>query len=218
MFEAIIEILVIIIFLYIAYKAHGDLRRGRGGAVTRQGQRLRNLALIIGVFAFFATWDLLNNSLAVLWFETEKLSLNIFKFLPLRNSLKPVLLICIVLLVVTAFWFSYFLKKRNQSVSDFLSLKRESFKKTGPRLTGKSTSTNRFEEKYLNSAFLDKFERHISDDDLREICFDLKIDYENLSGDNKRARMRSLLQLLNRESRIKSLIVKLQSFRPNVNW
>ncbi|MEZ4594130.1 MAG: hypothetical protein R3D55_23760 [Chloroflexota bacterium] len=216
MFEAIIEILILVVFIYIAKDAYGKLQRGRGGKVTDEGWRLMKIALVVGVFAFFAVWDLLNNSLVILWVETEKLSLRIFEFLPVRNSIKPILLISLVLLASAAIYLWFVLKKRNQNIGDVLGVWRKDISKTD--LSSSKRTSRKSSSKYLTLSFLDKFDKAVSEDNLRELCFDLRIEYENLSGDNKRAKMRSLLELLDRESRMEVLINRLQNIRPNVHW
>ncbi|MBK8905338.1 MAG: hypothetical protein IPM53_29415 [Anaerolineaceae bacterium] len=54
--------------------------------------------------------------------------------------------------------------------------------------------------------------------DLRNLCWDLGIDYENLSGENKLDKTRELLDYLDNRSRIADLLVILQKERPKIGW
>ena len=54
--------------------------------------------------------------------------------------------------------------------------------------------------------------------DLRNLCWDLGIDYENLSGDNKLDKTRELLDYLDNRSRVADLLVILQKERPKIAW
>ena len=216
MFEAFIEIIIILAFVKIGYDAHGHLKRGRGGPVTREGRRLRNITILIGVFAFFAAWDLLNNSLAVLWAGTESLSLKIFTFLPIRNSLKPIILIGIVIVVCLAVYVAASPKIKNKLIRYTFDFRGKYSNKSV--LEQNKIGVDKSTKKYLTSMFLDKFDQYINDDEFRDICLDLEVEYENLPGNHKRARMRSLMKLLNRQSRIEILVKSLQKIRPNVYW
>lgn len=216
MFEAIIEILIIVVFIYTANDAYGKLKRGQGGKVTHEGRRLARIALVVGIFAFFAVWDLLNNSLAVLWAGTERLSLKIFTFLPIRNSLKPIILIGIVIVVCLAVYVAASPKIKNKLIRYAFDFRRKNSNKSV--LEQNKIGIDKSTKKYLTSMFLDKFDQYINDDEFRDICLDLEVEYENLSGNHKRARMRSLMKLLNRQSRIEILVKRLQKIRPNVNW
>ncbi len=61
-------------------------------------------------------------------------------------------------------------------------------------------------------------EAHFNQEELKTLCFDLKIDYDSLSGDNKSAKTRELIQLCQREKRIDELLQYCRTTRPNVEW
>jgi hypothetical protein len=54
--------------------------------------------------------------------------------------------------------------------------------------------------------------------DLQTLCFDLRVPYENLSGEEHRLKVLSLIQLLERTNRIDELIANGQRLRPDVTW
>lgn len=62
----------------------------------------------------------------------------------------------------------------------------------------------------LNEAF--------NETDLQNICFDLGIDYENLSGDNKLDKTRELLEYHDNRGTIPDLIEVLKKERPKISW
>ncbi|MBK9711493.1 MAG: hypothetical protein IPO81_09230 [Kouleothrix sp.] len=57
-----------------------------------------------------------------------------------------------------------------------------------------------------------------SDDELRELCFDLGIDYENLPGAGKAAKARELVAYAQRRGRMQDLVTTCQQLRPNAPW
>jgi hypothetical protein len=59
---------------------------------------------------------------------------------------------------------------------------------------------------------------HLNINDIKNICYDLNIDYEDLSGDRKSDKIRELLQFCHRHGRIQDLIAKLANDYPNVKW
>ena len=54
--------------------------------------------------------------------------------------------------------------------------------------------------------------------ELRELCFHLDIDYDDLEGDNKRGKCLALVQLCERNGRLKELAQWGQTVRPNKEW
>ena len=54
--------------------------------------------------------------------------------------------------------------------------------------------------------------------ELRELCFHLEIDYDDLEGNNKRAKCLALVQLCERNGRLKELAQWGQTVRPNKEW
>jgi hypothetical protein len=67
---------------------------------------------------------------------------------------------------------------------------------------------------HLRQVLADRF----SPGDLQTLCFDLGVPYENLSGEEYRLKVLSLIQLLERTNRIDDLIAFGQKIRPDVNW
>lgn len=51
----------------------------------------------------------------------------------------------------------------------------------------------------------DFIDRYFDDNELRDLCFDLGIDYQNLSGDNKSAKIRELIMHCERYGRYQEL-------------
>lgn len=59
---------------------------------------------------------------------------------------------------------------------------------------------------------------YFNDDELRDLCFTLGIDYENLGGDTKSEKVLELIQYCERHGRSDDLINTIQRYRPNVDW
>jgi hypothetical protein len=59
---------------------------------------------------------------------------------------------------------------------------------------------------------------HFSDSELRDLCFDLNIDYENLPGQGKGDRARELVEYVRRHKRIAELVKEVRRLRPTVDW
>jgi len=66
----------------------------------------------------------------------------------------------------------------------------------------------------LRRALVERF----SDGDLRDLCFDLEIDYESLPGDGKADKARELLILMRQHRRIGELLPFAQKLRPDIQW
>ena len=56
---------------------------------------------------------------------------------------------------------------------------------------------------------------HFSEDELRTLCFDLGVDFEALSGENKDGKVRELVAFLERRGRIPELIATCRELRPS---
>ena len=54
-----------------------------------------------------------------------------------------------------------------------------------------------------------------TDDDLRDLCFDMSIDYESLPGDNKSAKARELVLYCQKRGRLEELAGHVRRLRPN---
>lgn len=67
---------------------------------------------------------------------------------------------------------------------------------------------------HLRQVLADRF----SPGDLQTLCYDLAVPYENLSGDEHRLKVLSLIQTLERTNRIDELIEIGQEIRPDVPW
>ena len=57
--------------------------------------------------------------------------------------------------------------------------------------------------------------RNFNDSELRDLCFDLDIEYENLGGDNKAAKARELVAYCQRHGRLTELEDTCRRLRPN---
>lgn len=56
---------------------------------------------------------------------------------------------------------------------------------------------------------------HFSEGELRDLCFDLKVEYEGLAGEGKDGKVRELVAYLERRGRIPELIAACRDLRPN---
>jgi hypothetical protein len=59
---------------------------------------------------------------------------------------------------------------------------------------------------------------HFNGSELRELSFQLDVDYEIINGENKLDKARELLTYLNRRDRIPELIAYCQGERPSIKW
>lgn len=57
-----------------------------------------------------------------------------------------------------------------------------------------------------------------NEDELHTLCFDLHIDYESLSGNNKNVKVRELIALMRRQNRVPELVSVLNDARPHIAW
>jgi hypothetical protein len=64
----------------------------------------------------------------------------------------------------------------------------------------------------------DALNQFFDEAELRNLCFDLGIEYESLGGDSKRARVLELVQYCERHGRTDDLINYIQRARPNIDW
>lgn len=58
----------------------------------------------------------------------------------------------------------------------------------------------------------------LSEDELRSLCFDLGVDYENLGGESKAAHARNLISLFDRRERVDELVAACQKTFPALPW
>jgi formylglycine-generating enzyme required for sulfatase activity len=59
---------------------------------------------------------------------------------------------------------------------------------------------------------------HFNLEDLRSLCFDLRIDFDDLRGETKSTKLVDFLNLILRSRRIADLANILKSIRPNISW
>lgn len=63
-----------------------------------------------------------------------------------------------------------------------------------------------------------QMERYLSTEEIKTVCFDLKIDYEALPGSGKTALVRELCTYCEKRQRVPDLLTILQKKRPDVAW
>lgn len=71
---------------------------------------------------------------------------------------------------------------------------------------------------YNLGAWRDLLDAHFSEGDLRDLCFDLGIDYESLPGEGKRARARELVAYADRRARGAELLAACRRLRAHLDW
>ena len=65
---------------------------------------------------------------------------------------------------------------------------------------------------------LQNLDGHFSEEDLRTLCFELVVDYENLPAQGKVGKARELILHLERSGRIPEFIDRCRQLRPNISW
>ncbi len=60
--------------------------------------------------------------------------------------------------------------------------------------------------------------RHFNLDELRVLCFDLGLEYEDLPGDTRTTKMHGLVEYLQRRGELPRLLDEITGLRPLVNW
>ncbi len=63
-----------------------------------------------------------------------------------------------------------------------------------------------------------KIDRAFNDSELRDLCFQLKVNYEDLAGSGKREKARELVTLMDRHGRLPDLITLTSQLRPKIKW
>jgi hypothetical protein len=63
-----------------------------------------------------------------------------------------------------------------------------------------------------------KIVEHFDDEELRTLCFDTDVDYDNLPAQGKEAKARELIDYMQRQGRFGDLIRACRKTRPRVNW
>jgi hypothetical protein len=63
-----------------------------------------------------------------------------------------------------------------------------------------------------------QIEQLFSKDELRTLCFDLGVDYDNLEGKGKAGKTRELVLYMNRQRRLGELVAACERLRPGLDW
>ncbi len=63
-----------------------------------------------------------------------------------------------------------------------------------------------------------KVDRHFNDSELRDLCFQLEVAYEDLAKPGKRDKVRELVTLLDRHGRLPDLTALTTQLRPKIKW
>lgn len=71
-------------------------------------------------------------------------------------------------------------------------------------------------EKIDLSQLRDLMDESFSEEELRTLCLDLSVDYDNLPGRNKKGRIQELVLLFRREGRLSELLERCQQLRPKI--
>jgi dihydroneopterin aldolase len=61
-------------------------------------------------------------------------------------------------------------------------------------------------------------EAYFNESELRTLCFDLEVDYDNLRHATKADAVRELIGYLERRDRVPELVAVGQQLRPDVSW
>lgn len=64
----------------------------------------------------------------------------------------------------------------------------------------------------------DNISRFFNEEGVRLLCFDLDVDFDEVSGKRKTEKIQDLLTLLNQQGRLTPLLIQLKNYRPNINW
>lgn len=65
---------------------------------------------------------------------------------------------------------------------------------------------------------LQQIDDALNEDELRTLCFELDVDYDNLAGDTKRGKSRELILEHRRQGQVAKLVDQLSQMRPHVSW
>jgi len=63
-----------------------------------------------------------------------------------------------------------------------------------------------------------KVATYFNDDEIKSLCFDLGIEYENLAGETREAKARELVTYCERTSQVSQLANRCRELRPSVDW
>ncbi len=67
-------------------------------------------------------------------------------------------------------------------------------------------------------ALVDQISRYFNLEEMRDLCFRLGIEYDDLPGEGKSAQVRELVMRVQRNGRLSELLPLLQQLRPHVQW
>ncbi len=84
--------------------------------------------------------------------------------------------------------------------------------------TNNNEKINNGNEQIEQPHLLDLLKSHFNIEELEELCFALRIDFEELSGRRKSAKAREIILLTYRQNRLPDLLLNLHRFRPDVKW
>ena len=86
----------------------------------------------------------------------------------------------------------------------------------GPIVPWNNMASNEavMDRKHLRQLLTECFD----EEDLRTLCFDLRVDYDSLRGEGKAARARELVLYLEKRGRIPELVQTCFEMRPSVSW
>ncbi|MCP4418853.1 MAG: hypothetical protein GY805_19730 [Chloroflexi bacterium] len=60
--------------------------------------------------------------------------------------------------------------------------------------------------------------KHFSLNELRVLCFDMGLEYEELPGDTRTTKMHGLIEYLQRRGKLPKLLAEVSEQRPTVTW
>lgn len=61
-------------------------------------------------------------------------------------------------------------------------------------------------------------DRHFNLDELREICFEFNLDFDNLLGKRKRDKVLALIDWFEKRNTLDVLLTEVKNLRPDVDW
>lgn len=70
----------------------------------------------------------------------------------------------------------------------------------------------------IQSQLKENLKAFFDETDIKELCFDLNIDYEDLSGETKRAKIMALITYTRNQGRLQDLWDYSRRLRPNLEW
>ncbi len=71
---------------------------------------------------------------------------------------------------------------------------------------------------YDRGALRENLMKVCNQNELRTLTFELGVDLENLSGDNKEDKVRELIRYCERAGKLRTLLVKCRNLNPNISW